>query len=121
MADETYRPDRLFHPPPPDPPLFDGVLRSGEGPPPASLGNPGDAYINLLNQNFYIYNNTGWHLTTGGGGGSIQVIAGAVDDPNGVVEPDETSAAAFYYKDHATNTILWKWSVTGQVWYQLLG
>lgn len=45
-----------------------------------------------------------------------QLYVGQFDDPNGNVTPDDPSLAAEYYKDENLPSI-WRWSVTGQMWY----
>lgn len=109
--------------PPPQPAVGYGELLYGTGAPSASLGRPGDAYINLSNGNLYVKNGVdAWELVSGGGGGGIiQVIAGAAADPNAAsLEPDDPTQGAIYTQNGAGLTNLWRWDTAALSWIQQL-
>jgi hypothetical protein len=56
----------------------------------------------------------------GGGAGAQQVYIGVVDNPNGVVVPDDQTKAAVYYKDQANPAVVWCWSVANLNWFNAL-
>lgn len=115
MADETYRADRLSHPPPLDPPASWNELHSGSGVPPDTLGINGDVYIDLDSGDIYRKYGDTWTLFAGGAG-ATEVTKGVVD-PEGAV----TKTAPHIYVNTANQTFWVKESGSGNTgWRQYI-
>lgn len=125
MADETYKADKLSHPPIPDPPMGYGKIHRLNTAPMTSTGSNGDLAIILSTGTIYERYNDAWSLLTTGGGGSgtIQVIARTQADPNSpLIVPDDPTKGAIYTQDGNESVIaIWRWDVNDQNWVQCLG
>lgn len=118
MADETYHPSRLSHPPQPNPPLDWGDIWRVTEVPTSDLGRDGDFAGNIITGDVYFRSNGAWMLYTGGGGGggTVEVSVGTVE-PEGVV----TKTAPHIYINTLLKTLWVKESGSGNTgWVQYI-
>lgn len=113
-----------FYPVFPGMPAFapsDSTIYSGAGAPSNDLGNNGDVYVNISNGDIYTRSGGAWTLANAGTG-ATEIIAGVVDDPNGVHTPADTTKTALYFRDSAGNDAVqfWRWAVADQEWKDII-
>lgn len=103
MADQTYHPDAIHHPPSAN--FNEGDLLNGTGAPGVDTGKNGDLYLDLSTGDVYQKSNGVW-VAIGGGGGGVTCgnYAGA--------EPSFTPSSACGNAIDTSNERIW-WYYSG--------